>query len=184
MPDSEEHSDVSAPLWLPSDWQHPKHVPLANGHHLRPIRPDDTELDMLAVMGSQERLWSIFGEVWGWPPATMTAEQDREDLTRHAHEMQANESFNYGLFDADETELLGCVYIDPAEKTGAGADISWWVSDEHVGTPIESELDQFVPAWIDGAWPLHAPRYIGRDLTWGEWLELPPATNTPGDDAD
>jgi hypothetical protein len=34
----------------------------AAGHHLRPIRPDDTELDMIAVMRSQVRLWSIYGE--------------------------------------------------------------------------------------------------------------------------
>ncbi len=66
--------------WLPDDWDHPTHVPLSTGHHLRPIHPDDTELDMPAVMGSRERLWSIYGEAWGWPPATMTAEQDREDL--------------------------------------------------------------------------------------------------------
>ena len=39
------------------------------GHHLRPIRADDVDLDMVAVMGSRERLWSIYGEAWGWPPA-------------------------------------------------------------------------------------------------------------------
>jgi len=69
------------------------------GHHFRPIHPDDTELDMIAVMGSQERLWGIYGDAWGWPPATMTAEQDREDLARHAQEMEDHESFNYALFD-------------------------------------------------------------------------------------
>jgi hypothetical protein len=79
---------------------HPKLVPIGEaGHHLRPIDPDDTELDMIAVMGSQERLWSIYGEAWGWPPPTMTAEEDWEDLARHA---QDHESFNDVLFDRDE----------------------------------------------------------------------------------
>jgi len=149
-------------------------VPVPPGHHLRPIRADDTELDMVAVMGSRERLWGIYGEAWGWPPATMTAEQDREDLQRHADEMETHESFNYALFDADETALLGCVYIDPTDKPGADADISWWVVDEYVGTDLEAALDDLVPRWIAEVWPLESPRYVGRDLTWAEWLAIPP----------
>jgi hypothetical protein len=103
----------------------------------------------------------------------MTADQDREDLQHHADEMAANESFNYALFDADETELIGCVYIDPTDKAGADADISWWVRDEYLGSPVESALDELVPAWIADVWPLSRPRYVGRDLTWTDWLAIP-----------
>ena len=159
--------------WLPDDFVHPTRVPVAFGHHLRPIRAEDTDLDMVAVMGSRERLWSIYGAAWGWPPATMTHEQDREDLARHAAEMETHESFNYALFDADETALLGCVYIDPPEKVGADAEISWWVVDECVGTPLERALDAFVPYWIVTTWPLVLPRFVGRDLSWAEWMALP-----------
>ena len=122
--------------WLPADWQHPTRVELPTGHHLRPIHPDDTELDMPAVMGSRERLWSIYGEAWGWPPADMTAEQDREDLARHEAEAERHESFNYALFDAAETELLGCVYIDPAERRGADAEISWWARSSRSASTV------------------------------------------------
>lgn len=86
-------------------------------------------------MGSRERLWSIYGEAWGWPPEHLTAGQDREDLHHHADEIERHESFNYGLLDADETELVGCVYIDPTDGPGGDADISWWVRDEYVGSP-------------------------------------------------
>ncbi|MBH0009734.1 hypothetical protein [Salinibacterium sp. SWN1162] len=89
----------------------------------------------------------------------MTAEQDRADLQRHADEMRINQSFNFALFDANETELIGCVYIDPAETPEADADISWWVRDENVGTDLEAVLDDFVPAWIARDWPLTSPRY-------------------------
>ena len=142
-------------------------------HHLRPIRATDVDLDMVAVMGSQARLWSVFGPAWEWPPASMTREQDRADLTRHEREIEAHESFNYALFDAPETKLLGCVYIDPPEKTGADAEISWWVVDELVGTATETALDQLVPHWIAAQWPFTTPRYIGHDITWEQWLELP-----------
>jgi RimJ/RimL family protein N-acetyltransferase len=160
--------------WLPDDFDHPTRVDLPTGHHLRPIRASDVDIDMPAVMGSRERLWSIYGDAWGWPPATMTYEQDREDLARHEAEIEAHESFNYALLDADETELLGCVYIDPPEKAGgADAEISWWVVDRFVGTDVERALDELVPGWIADEWPLTAPRYVGRDLTWAEWIALP-----------
>jgi RimJ/RimL family protein N-acetyltransferase len=167
--------------WLPEGWHHPTRVELRTGHHLRPIRASDVELDMPAVMGSQDRLWSIYGKAWGWPPATMTAEQDREDLARHEAEIEAHESFNYALFDADETELLGCVYLDPPEKVGADAEISWWVVDGLVGSPVEAALDELVPRWVAEEWPLRAPRYVGRDLSWDEWLALPDLDGSEGE---
>jgi hypothetical protein len=159
--------------WLPEDFAHPTRVDLPTGHHLRPIRAADVDIDMVAVMGSQPRLWSIYGQVWGWPPADMTREQDLEDLARHEAEIEAHESFNYALLDEGETELLGCVYIDPAEKTGADADVSWWVVDRLVGTDVEAALDELVPTWVRTQWPFRSPRFIGPDLTWAEWETLP-----------
>ena len=159
--------------WLPDDFVHPLRAELPTGEHLRPISADDTDLDMVAVMGSQERLFSIYGEAWGWPPVTMTAAQDREDLQRHADEIERHESFNYAVFDAAETVLVGCVYIDPPEKVGgADAEISWWVVDGYVGTATEAALDAFVPRWIAEDWPLSRPRYVGRDLSWADWIAL------------
>jgi hypothetical protein len=128
---------------------------------------------MPAVMGSQPRLWAIFGEVWGWPPETMTLEQDQEDLLHHEREIADHLSFNYALFDEAESELIGCVYIDPPERVGADAEVSWWVRDEYVGTDVERSLDQLVPQWLASAWPFMAPRLVGRDLSWAEWLLLP-----------
>ena len=159
--------------WLPQGFSHPERVDLPTGHHLRPIRAADVEIDFPAVMGSRERLWTVYGEAWGWPPADMTHDEDRTDLARHATEMETHESFNYALFDTDETALLGCVYIDPPEKPGADAEISWWVVDECVGTELEHAVDDLVPRWIADDWPLASPRYVGRDLSWAAWLALP-----------
>jgi hypothetical protein len=111
--------------WLPREFVHPTRVELPTGHHLRPIRASDVDIDYPAVMGSQERLFAIFGPAWGWPPPTMTYEHDRADLARHEGE-----------------------------------------ADAHT-------LTTFVPEWLRAAWPFTAPRVIGHDLTWGEWLALP-----------
>lgn len=159
--------------WLPEDFSHPTTLPVMDGYHLRPIREADTEIDYPAVMGSRARLWTIYGTAWAWPPATMTVEEDRADLARHEREIAAHESFNYALLNLAETELFGCVYIDPPQKTGADAEISWWVVDTHVGTPLEDALGIVVPRWITRVWPFSRPRYVGRDLSWPEWLALP-----------
>ena len=145
--------------WLPDDFEHPERVDLPTGHHLRPIRADDTDIDYPAVMGSRERLWARYGEMWGWPPETMTVEQDREDLAHHEREIEAHESFNYAILDEAESELLGCIYVDPPDQPGFDALSSWWVVDSHVGSDLERELDAFVPRWLTETWPFRAVRY-------------------------
>ena len=145
--------------WLPDGFAHPERVELATGHHLRPIRESDVDLDYPAVMGSRERLWTQYGADWGWPPATMSFDADREDLARHAAEIAAHETFNYAVFDAGETELLGCVYIDPPEPgspPGCDAVSSWWVVDAHTGGDLERALDAFVPGWLAATWGFSA----------------------------
>lgn len=159
--------------WLQPNFEHPELVPLPTGHHMRPLRESDVSIDYLAVMGSRERLWEIFGAPWGWPPETMTFEQDQADLARHERENRAHESFAYAMLDAAESRVVGCLYVDPAVRVGADADISWWVIDDEVGGALEAALGDFVPAWISEAWPFTAPRFLGRDLTWTEWLALP-----------
>jgi len=80
----------------------------------------------------------------------MRVDQDCDDLACHEA----------------ETELLGCVYTDPAEKWGAEAEISGWVVDALVGGPIGAALDDLVPRWVASSWPPLWPCFVGRDLTW------------------
>ncbi len=148
--------------WLPDDFAHPERLDLASGHHLRPIRADDADIDYPAVMGSRDRLWAKYGEAWGWPPAHMTLEADREDLAHHEEEIAAHETFNYAVLDEGETELLGCVYIDPADdRSPAGSDAvsSWWVVDKEAGGSLERALDDTIPGWLADTWGFRAVHY-------------------------
>jgi hypothetical protein len=141
--------------WLRDDFTVPRRVELPTRHHLRPIRADDVDIDYPAVMGSRERLWGRYGKAWGWPPETMTHEQDRQDLAHHEAEIAARETFNYAVLDPGETALYGCVYIDPPgdeSPPGSDAVASWWVVDDAVGTPLEAALAEFVPAWLAQTW--------------------------------
>jgi hypothetical protein len=148
--------------WLTDNFVHPEQVELPTGHHLRPIRESDVDIDYPAVMGSRERLWAKYGGMWGWPPADMTYEADRKDLARHEAEIAADVTFNYAVLDRDETQLLGCIYIDPpGERAPASADalVSWWVIDSEVGGDLERCLNTFVPRWLTERWGFHAVHY-------------------------
>ncbi|MET9880511.1 hypothetical protein ABZZ36_38785 [Actinacidiphila glaucinigra] len=103
---------------------------------------------------------------------------DQADLLRHEKEIAAHQSFNYALFDTAETALLGCVYIDPPERAGADGEISWWVVDELVGSKVEQALDALVPHWIADDWPFEQPRFLGREISWSDWLTLPEYPDT------
>lgn len=149
--------------WLREGFTHPQRVDLATGHHLRPIRESDVDIDYPAVMGSRERLWARFGDAWGWPPATMSYEADMHDLARHEAEIAAHETFSYAVLDERETRLLGCVYIDPPDAQsppGSDAVASWWVVDQAAGSELERALDDFVPRWLDDAWGFAAVHYV------------------------
>jgi hypothetical protein len=47
------------------------------------------------------------------------------------------------------------------------------VVDGQAGTGLQDALDALVPRWIADIWPFRQPRYIGRDLSWADWLALP-----------
>jgi hypothetical protein len=143
--------------WIEPGFDYPARLDLSSGHHLRPIRAADAEIDLPAVMESRDRLFARYGEAWGWPPESMTVEADREDLAHHEDEMRAREGFNYAILDADETELLGCVYIYPSEAD-ADADVSWWLVDRALGSELERELDRALPAWLRETWGLGSIR--------------------------
>ena len=149
--------------WLRAGFETPQRLDLPTGHHLRPIRADDVDIDYPAVMGSRASLWARYGEAWGWPPATMTFEQDRDDLAHHEVEIAAQETFNYAVLDADETELLGCVYVDPTEAgspSGTDAVVSWWVVDAAAGSELERVLAEVIPAWLAETWRFRSVHYV------------------------
>jgi hypothetical protein len=148
--------------WIDPYFDYPARLELSSGHHLRPIRESDVDLDYPAVMGSRERLWAKYGGRWGWPTPALSFEADREDLARHATEAEARESFLYAAFDPAETELLACVYVDPPEPDApptARASVSWWVVDAAVGTALDRALDAALPRWLEEVWGFEAVHY-------------------------
>jgi len=131
--------------FLPSD--HP--IPAGLEHErfrIRPITVNDVVRDYDAVMTSAEHLRRHF-PLWGWPPEGMTLESDLVDLGWHQREALLRRSFNYAVMSPDESRLLGCVYVDPPEKAGADAEVSWWTVDRLLGSETEAALDALGIRW-------------------------------------
>ncbi|MDQ0734068.1 GNAT family N-acetyltransferase [Arthrobacter agilis] len=146
--------------WLPAGFEHPLRVEWTDGVHLRPISPDDVDIDLPVVLANRAMLRTMYGEAWGWPPQTMTREQDLEDLQHHADDMDTHASFNYAILPADEDTLLGCLYIDPVTTDeGIEAEVSWWLAAD-APRRLRDGLDAFALSWLRSAWPftrLHTP---------------------------
>ncbi|WP_405145599.1 GNAT family N-acetyltransferase [Sphaerisporangium sp. NBC_01403] len=155
----------------------PHEIPPGVEHALfriRPITVHDVVKDYDAVMANVDRLRRSF-PLWGWPQDGMTIQDDLIDLAWHQKEALLRRSFNYAVMTPDESRLLGCVYVDPPEKAGADADVSFWVRADQDESGLESEVERVVREWIAEAWPYESVRWPGRDLSWDEWDALPDA---------
>jgi hypothetical protein len=158
--------------FLPSDFEVPELLE-AGRFRLRPLTVHHVVKDYDAVMSSREHLGEQFGEVWGWPPADLTLEQDLIDLGWHQKEFQLRSSFDYAVMSPDETRLLGCVYVDPPVKAGYDAEVWLWVRASELGTGLEAERYDSVRRWLEERWPFRRVAYPGRELPLDRYEALP-----------
>jgi hypothetical protein len=146
--------------FLPKDFEIPAVVETER-FRMRSITIHDAFKDYDAVMSSRKHLWDRFGEIWGWPEESLTLEQNIIDLGWHQKEFQLRSSFDYAVMSLDETRLLGCVYIDPARKTGTQADIWFWVRQSEIENGLESILKLFLLSWLAESWPFNTVTFNG-----------------------
>lgn len=78
---------------------------------IRPLRVTDVELDYKAVIANREMLLLVSDGLW--PTDKFTLEKDREDLIQHQHAHDQGEDFTFTIMNLDESECLGCIYIQP-----------------------------------------------------------------------
>jgi hypothetical protein len=145
------------------------------GFRARPITIHDAVKDYDAVMTSADHLRERF-PLWNWPPDDgLSLEEDLIDLAWHQKEAELKRSFNYVVLSPDESRVLGCVYVDPPEKQGADAEVTFWVRVEEAETGLEQELERVVRQWIATEWPFERVRWPGLEISWQEWDRLPAA---------
>lgn len=131
-----------------------------NRFRLRMLSVDDVEKDYEAVIESRDLLHSMGSS---WPREGFTIEENLADLERHQQEFLDRKAFAYTVVSQDESRVLGCVYINPAESEGAEAKIHMWVRQSEYDKGLDEVLFQAVKKWIKSAWPFTSVTYPGRE---------------------
>ncbi len=140
---------------------------------MRSLTIHDVVKDYDAVMSSHTHLWSMFGDVWGWPSADMTLEQDLIDLGWRQKEFQLRSSFSYAVMSLDQERLLGCVYIDPPSKPAFDAEVTYWMRASELDTGLDEYLGRALRDWLEASWPFESVAYPGREISWDALEALP-----------
>jgi hypothetical protein len=138
---------------------------------LRMLTVNDVVKDYDAVMTSVAHLKTIWpGDVW---PEGLTFEQDLIDLGWHQKEFQTRRSFAYTVVTPSESQVTGCVYINPTAKRGYDAVVYLWARQSELAGGLESRLYSEVREWITAEWPFKKVAFPGRNIDWATWRSIP-----------
>jgi hypothetical protein len=160
----------SANPFVPKDFEVPATLETKE-FRLRMLTVNDVVKDYDAVMTSVEHLKTI------WPksswPEDLTFEQDLIDLGWHQKEFQRRRSFAYTVVTPSESEVTGCVYINPTPKRGYDAVVFLWARQSELKGGLETRLYAAVREWVAKEWPFKKVAYPGRDIDWDAWQSIP-----------
>jgi len=137
------------------------HIPKEKRTHrllLRPLLATDVKLDYDAVMESKEQLrrWSQ----GSWPTDDFTLAENQVDLERHELEHKERKAFTFTVLNPEETNCLGCVYIEPlpSNATQFCADASYptnvafWVRSSELVNDLDKHLFAMLREWLASEW--------------------------------
>ena len=123
---------------------------------LEPLGPEHNDADYAAWTSSIEHIRATPGFVGGKWPHEMTLDENRADLERHARDFESRRGFTYTVLDPNSRDVIGCLYIYPAEK---GALVMSWVRASRAA--LDAELRRVVRDWLADAWPFERVEYVG-----------------------
>lgn len=139
---------------------------------IRMLTVNDVVKDYDAVMTSLDHLREMFLPLWNWPKENLTLEQDLIDLGWHQKEFQRRSSFAYTVVKPDESQVVGCLYIDPSDKAEYDAEIYMWVRQSELTNGLDPVLFNTVKKWIESDWPFENPAYPLREISLEEWKSI------------
>ncbi|MDA0180108.1 hypothetical protein OJ997_07355 [Solirubrobacter phytolaccae] len=145
--------------FVPDDF----HVPAgleADGFLLEPLGTEHNVDDHEAWSSSIEHIRATPGFPDGNWPRTMTLDENRADLERHARDFAERDGFTYTVLDPSDRRVIGCVYIYPDMSGRHDAEVASWVRVTHAER--DAPLRTLVSRWLDEAWPFERVAYAGR----------------------
>jgi hypothetical protein len=151
---------MSAPTFVPDEFSVPEAL-IDERFRLEPLGPEHNAADHAAWTSSIEHIRATPG--WDdrdWPPPEgMSAEENLRDLERHAADFAARRGFTYTVL-APDGDVMGCVYIYPANDGRHDARVRSWVSA--AAAELDAPLYAAVSRWLAEQWPFERPDYAAR----------------------
>jgi hypothetical protein len=175
----------------------------AGGFVFTRLTADHAALDHAALMSSVDylRMWSDSE----WPTDDFTVAENRAELAWHDEEHEARVAFTYSVLDAEESRVLGCLYLrplrdmlltrgvePPAGPSWPGGDSpcvrGWLRRDEPEA--VERRFLGEALTWLGGtAWAFSALWWVAAstdsrqlelldELAWSRELRVPGARDT------
>lgn len=155
---------VSLPRFYPANAQVPTGLKTSE-FLLRPLRTTDVQLDYAALMESKDMLreWSRSE----WPADDFTLADNLKDLEKHEAEHLDRKAFTFTVLDPNETNCIGCVYIQPmvmllqhgrtneAKLVGTGdyeALVRFWVRRTRLENGLDERLLTALIPWLKYEW--------------------------------
>lgn len=128
------------------------------GFRLEPLGAEHNDRDHAAWMSSIDHIRSTPGfDDWPWP-VPMSLERNLEDLVGHAQHFEERKGFTYSILDGDD--VIGCLYIYPASRTGHDAEVRSWVRESRAA--MDDAVWSTVSGWLEATWPFLNPYYARR----------------------
>lgn len=148
---------VAVSAFVPRSFEPPETFN-GRGFRLEPLGPMHNERDHEAWMSSIDHIRSTPGMDWNDWPSPMSHAENLEDMQMHATEFRERKSFTYSILDDDE--VIGCVYIYPADDGEHDAHVRSWVRKSR------PEMDRIVwedvSTWLAETWPFQHIDYARR----------------------
>ena len=149
---------MAADEFVPPDFDIPVELSCAE-FALIPLVPEHNDADHAAWMSSIEHIRSTPGFAGRPWPAPMPKGDNLRDLRGHADDFRLRRGFTYSVVEPDG-EVIGCVYIYPADGTGADADVRSWVRADR--SHLDRPLHDAVSDWLRTDWPFTTIDYAPR----------------------
>ncbi len=129
---------------------------------LEPLGPLHNEADHAAWRSSIEHIRATPGYPDGnWPPlGGMSLEANLADLHRHAADFGARTGFTFTVLDPADGDVIGCVYLYPADSEDDDVSVQSWVRADR--TDLDAPLAEAVATWIAAEWPWQRLERYGR----------------------
>ncbi len=133
---------------------------------LRPLNETHVKLDHAALMVSKEMLRTWSGSTW--PTDDFSVEENLEDMHMHYGEHLERIAFTYTMLTPNESECLGCVYIQPFARlleSNPGIDefisdystrVAFWVKSPRLADGLDKRFLAALRQWLADDWAFEA----------------------------